>query len=220
MQCREGCVHEYFQRVATQWDTLRSNYYDEAVIVKTLEHAPISRTQTVVDVGTGTGFVAAGLAPLARQVIGVDFSDAMLAMARENVAHFGLTNVEFRQGEFGHLPLDDAIGDVVVANMALHHAPEPAVALREMARVCKLGGHVVITDAIRHPFEWLRPSWQTCGWALRARSLKTGSAERGCRPGVTNSSASGDPGTPWHLRYRQQVCVPARASVCAFHHVR
>ena len=147
---------EYFQSVAKRWDTLRSNYYDETVIIKTLEHAPISKTQTVVDVGTGTGFMAAGLAPFAGQVIGVDFSDAMLAVARENMAHFGLTNVKFRQGDLEHLPLDDGSGDVVVANMALHHAPDPSVALREMARVCKPGGYVVITDAVPHGFEWFK----------------------------------------------------------------
>ncbi len=149
-------VLEYFQRVATQWDTLRSTYYDETVIVKALEHAPLSDTQTVVDVGTGTGFMAAGLAPFARQVIGVDFSDAMLQVARENMAHLGLSNVEFRQGDVGQLPVEDAAADVVVANMALHHATDPALALREMARVCKPGGHVVITDAVRHPFEWFK----------------------------------------------------------------
>ncbi len=149
-------VLEYFQRVAKEWDTLRSNYYDETVIVKTLDHAPLSKTQTVVDVGTGTGFMAAGLAPLARQVIGVDFSDAMLQVARENMAHVGLGNVEFHKGDLEHLPLEDATGDVVVANMALHHAPDPALALREMARVCKPGGHVVITDELTHPFEWFK----------------------------------------------------------------
>lgn len=149
-------VLEYFQRVAKEWDVLRSNYYDETVIVKTLEHALLSKTQTVVDVGTGTGFMAAGLAPSAQKVIGVDFSDAMLQVARENMAHVGLSNVEFRQGDLEHLPLEDASGDVVVANMALHHAPDPAAALREMARVCKPGGHVVITDEQSHPFEWFK----------------------------------------------------------------
>ncbi len=129
-------VLEYFQRVAKQWDVLRSNYYDETVIVKTLEHAPLSKMQTVVDVGTGTGFMAAGLAPLARQVIGVDFSDAMLRVAQENMAHVGLSNVEFRQGDLEHLPLEDAAGDVVVANMALHHAPDPVAALRHAFALC------------------------------------------------------------------------------------
>jgi ArsR family transcriptional regulator len=149
-------VLEYFQRVAKEWDTLRSTYYDESVIVKTLEHAPVAKSQTVVDVGTGTGFMAAGLAPLARQVIGVDFSDAMLTVARENMVKLGLTNVEFRQGTLQQLPLDDVSADVVVANMALHHAPGPLAALQEMTRVCKPGGRVVITDAVRHTFEWFK----------------------------------------------------------------
>jgi ArsR family transcriptional regulator len=149
-------VLNYFQRVAAQWDTLRANYYDESVIVKALEHAPVDKTQTVIDAGTGTGFIAASLAPFARQVIGVDFSDAMLNVARENIAKLGLTNVEFRRGDMEHLPLEDAGADAVFANMALHHAPEPRAALREMARVLKPGGRAVITDATRHAFEWFK----------------------------------------------------------------
>ena len=149
-------VLDYFQHVAEQWDTLRANYFDESVIVKALEHAPVAQTQVVVDVGTGTGFVAAGLAPFAQRVIGVDFSEAMLDVARENVAKLGLTNVEFRQGDIEHLPLENESADAVFANMALHHTPDPLIVIREMARVVKRNGRIVITDATRHDFEWFK----------------------------------------------------------------
>jgi ArsR family transcriptional regulator len=152
----ETNVLTYFQTIAREWDTLRANYFDESVIVKALEHAPLDKSLTVVDAGTGTGFVAAGIAPFAGKVIGVDFSEAMLAVARENFARLGITNCELRRGDLEHLPLEDASVDAVFANMALHHAPDPRHALEEMIRVLKPQGRVVITDAVRHGFEWFK----------------------------------------------------------------
>lgn len=149
-------VLDYFQQVAKQWDTLRANYFDESVIVKAMENAPVEKSQVVVDVGTGTGFMAAGLAPFVQRVIGIDFSEAMLDVARENVAKMGLSNVEFHQGDIEHLPLENESADAAFANMALHHTPDPPVIIREMARVVKYGGRIVITDATRHAFEWFK----------------------------------------------------------------
>jgi ArsR family transcriptional regulator len=149
-------VLTYFQQVASQWDTLRANYFDESVITKALEHAPLDSSCTAVDVGTGTGFVAAGFAVAAGHVIGVDFSDAMLKTARANMDRLGITNVEFKQGTMEALPLGDASADALFANMALHHAPDPLAAVREMARVARPGSRVVITDATRHTFEWFK----------------------------------------------------------------
>ncbi len=149
-------VLDYFQKVAKQWDTLRADYFDESVIIKALEHAHLDKTMIAVDVGTGTGFVAAGLAPLAQRVIGIDFSQAMLDKACENIIKLGLMNVEFRQGDVEHLPLEDESADAVFANMALHHTPDPLIVIREMARVVKRNGRIVITDATRHAFEWFK----------------------------------------------------------------
>lgn len=166
-------VLDYFQHVAKQWDTLRANYFDESVILKALEHAPLDKTQVAVDVGTGTGFVAAGLAPFAQRVIGVDFSEAMLDVARENLAKLGLTNVEFRQGDIEHLPLEDESADAVFANMALHHIPDPLIVLREMARVVKGGGRIVITDATRHTFEWFKAEMADVWLGFTRREIET-----------------------------------------------
>ena len=54
------------------------------------------------------------------------------------------------------LPLEDASVDVVLANMALHHAEAPGEALAEMARVLAPGGRVVLTDLARHGLDWTR----------------------------------------------------------------
>jgi ubiquinone/menaquinone biosynthesis C-methylase UbiE len=61
MEARE--VNEFFERVAGDWDAMRLAYYDERVIEKMAEVSGIGEASEVADVGTGTGFVAAGIAP-------------------------------------------------------------------------------------------------------------------------------------------------------------
>jgi ubiquinone/menaquinone biosynthesis C-methylase UbiE len=112
-------------------------------------------SQTIVDVGTGTGFIAAGLAPRAARVIALDHSPAMLDVARENLAQLGIENVELREGDLGRLPLEDDSVDAAVANMVLHHAEDPGAMLAEMARIVRPGGWVAITDEVEHPYSWM-----------------------------------------------------------------
>jgi SAM-dependent methyltransferase len=76
---------------------------------------------------------------------------------------------EARRGETDRLPLRDEETDAVLANMVLHHAPDPPAAIREMTRAIKPGGVLVITDADTHPHEWLRTE-QHDRWLGFARS--------------------------------------------------
>ena len=144
----------YFERVADQWDTLRAGYFQEEVREAAIAHAYLRPEMTVADVGSGTGFMAGGLAPLVSHVYVLDGSAAMLEVARGNLA--ALTNVEFRQTDGHILPLPDASVDAVFANMYLHHCPDPVAALREMARVLKPGGRLAITDMDAHTHAWMR----------------------------------------------------------------
>ena len=149
-------VKAFFEQVSTQWDDMRSSFYNADVIDALAEHGQVTPTARVVDVGTGTGFVAAGLAGRAATVVGVDNSPAMLGVAADNLAALGTTNVTLARGEVDQLPLPDDSVDVAVANMVLHHAPAPAAMLAEMARVVRPGGTIAITDEIAHHYEWMR----------------------------------------------------------------
>jgi ubiquinone/menaquinone biosynthesis C-methylase UbiE len=149
-------VKTFFEATAAEWDMMRLTYYDERVIETLADAIVVDDTQTVLDVGTGTGFVAAGLAPRADRVIAIDNSPAMLDVARDNLAQLGIDNVELREGDLGRLPFEDDAIDAAVANMVLHHAESPASMLAEMARVVRPGGWVAITDEIEHPYEWMR----------------------------------------------------------------
>ena len=149
-------VQVFFERVATDWDTMRLAYYDERVIEKMVDVSGAHEDSEVADVGTGTGFVAAGIAPRVRQVLAVDNSPAMLEVARKNLAELGVANVDLLEGDVRALPLGSDSVDAAFANMVLHHAEDPGAMLVEMARVVKPGGVVAIVDEVEHPFTWMR----------------------------------------------------------------
>lgn len=149
-------VKAFFDQVASDWDTMRLTYYDERVIEQMAAHTRLTGEQTVVDVGTGTGFVAAGLAAHARRVLGYDNSPSMLEVARANLDRLGIDNVELAEADAMNLPQPDDAVDATVANMVLHHATDPAAMIAEMARITRPGGWVAITDEVEHPYEWMR----------------------------------------------------------------
>jgi ubiquinone/menaquinone biosynthesis C-methylase UbiE len=149
-------VRAFLERVPAQWDDMRSSFYNADVIEALAKRGHTTADSRIADVGTGTGFVAAGLAGRVATVTGVDNSPAMLAVAADNLAALGADNVRLAEGELDDLPLPDDSVDVAVANMMLHHAPDPAAMLAEMARVVKPRGMIAITDEVEHPFEWMR----------------------------------------------------------------
>ena len=110
----------------------------------------------VADVGTGTGFVAAGIAPRVAKVIGIDISERILDVARQNLDELAIDNVDLREGDITALPLPDNSVDAAFANMVLHHAEDPAAMLAEMARVVRPCGVVAICDEVEHPWAWMR----------------------------------------------------------------
>lgn len=133
-----------------------ATFYNEAVIAALADHGEIKTDSIVVDVGSGTGYIAAGLASHVAKVVAVDNSPAMLAVAEQNSAALGIWNVTTREADLTALTFGDAGVDAAVANMALHHAPYPAAMGAEMARVVRPGGMVAITDEVEHCYKWMR----------------------------------------------------------------
>lgn len=149
-------VKEFFEKVSDHWDEMHQNFYDTNVIEALAEHSALGATAHVVDVGSGTGFVAGGLAPRTGRVTGTDSSPAMLERARTNLDELGISNVELAEAPVEGLPLADGAADAAVANMVMHHAPDPAAMITEMARVVRSGGTVAVTDEVEHDHEWMR----------------------------------------------------------------
>ena len=149
-----GAAEAYFERAANEWDALRAGYFTEAVREAAIARAYLRPEWTACDVGGGTGFVTAGLAPRVARVHLVDGSPAMLEAARRNLD--GVANVEFGLMVDGRIPLPDAAVDAVFANMYLHHCADPAAAIAEMVRILRPGGRLVITDMDAHDHAWMR----------------------------------------------------------------
>lgn len=102
--------------------------------------AGIGPGQRVLDLCCGQGNVSAALAAAGAEPVGVDFSPAMLAIARDRVP-----GVEFIEGDAQDLPFPDRDFDAVVCNFGLVHVPDQARALAEVARVLKPGGRFAMT---------------------------------------------------------------------------
>jgi len=145
---------KYFAEVAGQWDEMRAGYFTEEMRNDAIARAGLSASDVVADIGTGTGFVIHGLAPLVSRVFGIDEAPEMLEIARRNLA--GFRNVELIETPGHRLPLPEGSLDAIFANMYLHHAPDPAMALTEMARTLKPGGRLVVTDVDEHDQAWMR----------------------------------------------------------------
>lgn len=152
--CAAPASRKYFAQVAGRWDQMRSGYFGDELRDDAIATARLGPDDIVADVGTGTGFMLAGLAPLVARAHGFDQSPEMLAVARRNLATFA--NVELRRAPGGRLPAPDGAFGAVFANMYLHHAPLPLKAVGEMARVLKPGGRLVITDLDAHGQEWMQ----------------------------------------------------------------
>src|SRR5215472_12049009 len=106
---------------------------------------------TSLDVACGPGLLACAFARVVRHAVGLDLTPAMLDQARKTQAEQGVHNVTWQQGDVTSLPFPDAHFSIVSSRFAFHHLEDPLAALKEMQRVCKPGGRVVVADMAPAP---------------------------------------------------------------------
>ncbi|MFA6334214.1 MAG: arsenite methyltransferase [Bacteroidales bacterium] len=115
------------------------------------QFASIKKGDSVLDLGSGAGndcFVARAIVGETGSVTGLDFTEAMVARAKENNKKIGFTNVEFVQGDIEDMPLQGNQFDVVVSNCVLNLVPDKTKAFAQIMRVLKPGGHFCVSDVV------------------------------------------------------------------------
>jgi ArsR family transcriptional regulator len=152
---REARGRELFAGAADHWDRIRRQY-EHPDLQTGVVGALVPSGMRVIDVGTGTGALLPALAGAAAEVMAVDQSERLLARARRRCRDAGCDNVRFQQADVRALPFADRSFDAAYSSMVLHHVPEPAAAVAELARVVRPGGRVVIVEFTRHNLAWMR----------------------------------------------------------------
>jgi ArsR family transcriptional regulator len=144
---RERRAMDFFSSSADRWDEIRSSLYGIRADLLPL-FGLLDSSWSIADLGAGTGVFTAAVAPFVRSVTVVDRSPEMLDAARRRLGD--ASNVRFREGDLGAIPIDDDAIDCAVVSLVLHHVADPAAAFAEVRRILRPGGRLVVLDMRDH----------------------------------------------------------------------
>ncbi len=160
---------EFFAGAAAEWDRLRVELFGQRMLSLSLLGL-LGNDWTVADLGCGTGPVTAALAPFVGRVIAIDGSPEMLAAARSRLAEF--PNVDLRHADLESVPIDDSEADAATLILVLHHLPDPARVLEEVARILRPGGKLLVLDMLPHDRDEYRQRMGHVWMGFSAEELK------------------------------------------------
>jgi ubiquinone/menaquinone biosynthesis C-methylase UbiE/DNA-binding transcriptional ArsR family regulator len=153
LAARRSQSQEFFSSAAGQWDRMREELFGRDIHLRAALGL-LDPSWVVGDLGCGTGSMSAAIAPFVARVIAVDNSAAMLSAAKRRLT--AVSNVELRRGDLERLPITDQALDAATLTLVLPYLPAPLDVLREVARVVKPGGRLLLTDLLPHDREQFR----------------------------------------------------------------
>jgi ubiquinone/menaquinone biosynthesis C-methylase UbiE len=140
-------VQKQFTKTAEAFSTFAVRDTPE-ILAEKVEFAKPQATDLVLDIACGPGAFALGVAPRVTFVYGVDLTMEMLRRARAFQTEKQISNAAFAGGEAEQLPFPEGTFDLVSCQCSFHHLPKPALVLREMIRVAKPEGRLVLIDPL------------------------------------------------------------------------
>jgi phosphatidylethanolamine/phosphatidyl-N-methylethanolamine N-methyltransferase len=140
-------VTRVYEKLAKVYDLIFGPTLHHGRLVA-IERMGVKAGDRVLEVGVGTG-INTSLYPHNCSVTGIDLSSSMLEKARERVRREGLSHVRLQEMDAAHLIFADDTFDVVYAPYLVSVVPDPVQVVREMRRVCKRGGKIVILNHFR-----------------------------------------------------------------------
>ena len=140
-------VAEVYEKLASVYDVVFGPSLHPGR-VRAIQRMGIKPGDRVIEVGVGTG-INAGLYPRECTVTGIDLSDSMLEKARDRVARKGIRNVRLLEMDAADIRFPDETFDIVYAPYLISVVPDPVAVVREMRRVCRTGGRIVILNHFR-----------------------------------------------------------------------
>lgn len=140
-------VERVYEKLAKVYDVVFGPTLHPGRLVA-IERMGIRRGERVLEVGVGTG-INTSLYPRKCHVTGIDLSSSMLEKARERVAREGLRNVRLLEMDAARLTFADDSFDIVYAPYLVSVVPDPVQVVREMRRVCRPGGKIIILNHFR-----------------------------------------------------------------------
>jgi ArsR family transcriptional regulator len=142
----------FFSSAAGSWDALRADLFGRSADQAFL--GLLDDRWVVGDLGCGTGWLTALIAPFVRRVVAMDGSPEMLEAATKRLE--GTVNIDIRAGDLEKLPLEDETLDLAVVALVLPYVAVPATALAEAYRALKPDGRILIVDMMSHQREEYR----------------------------------------------------------------
>ena len=154
----EQDTRQFFEQIAPKWEEISAALYDRSIVSKLLDTGLLTAGMTVLDYGSGDGYISRGIASKVEKIIAMDMSESMLDELERKAKAQGISSILKVECEESEVPFRDEKVDLVCASMILHHIELPRNIISEFYRVLKPEGVLFIADLLPHDDEDFRKS--------------------------------------------------------------